>query len=218
MVLVRKVGIGPVPHGPPQGAYSSGPYGSPPQYGTPPGHWPQQAPAQQPQSGVSIGRIVLGVVLGIVIVISVGYVWISFGGTSSRSSSSSSSLGGSVPEAPKLSLRNPQIITDEDLVVSAGGSQMRGFSIPSSRPVKVAVDGKQDTAKGFNVYVMKDSEWTNFKAHEEFRYVPVLSSPKTRSFSNTADLPTGSWCVVVQNSENIINDMTVHVKVIVDPD
>jgi hypothetical protein len=166
---------------------------------------------------VSIGRIVLGVVLGILIVISFGYVWISIGGTSSGRSSSTSSLGESLPEPPRLALRNPQIVTNEDLVVSAGGWQMRGFSIPSSRPVKVAVEGKQDTAKGFNVYLMEDSDLANFKAHQQFSYVPALSSPKTRSFSKTAELPTGSWCVVVQNSENIMNDMTVHLSVIVDP-
>ena len=95
---------------------------------------------------------------------------------------------------------------------------MRGFSLPSSGPVKVVIEGKQDTAKGFNVFVMEASDWPTFKARKPFEYVPALSSKKTRSYSKTTDLPAGAWCLVVQNSENIINDMTVHVKVIVDPD
>ena len=95
---------------------------------------------------------------------------------------------------------------------------MRGFSLPSSRPVKVVIEGKQDTAKGFNVFVMEASDWPTFKSRKQFEYVPTLSSVKTRSYSKTANLPAGAWCVVVQNSENIINDMTVHVKVITDPD
>lgn len=167
---------------------------------------------QQPKSDVNLGRIVLGVVLGIVILISFGYVFISVSG------GTSSSLNGSLPPSPNLSLRSPQIVTDEDLVVSAGGSQMRGFTLPSPRPVKVAVEGKQDTAKGFNVHVMTQSEWEKFKAGEAFRHIPALSTPKTRTFSHTANLPAGAWCVVVHNSENILNGMTVHVKVIVDPD
>lgn len=211
-------GYGPAPQGHPlQGGYGPGPFphGPPPQYGAPPGNWPQQPPVQQPQSGVSLGRIVLGVIVGFVILIFFGYI------LSSITSPKGNSLtfgNGSLPEAPKLTLRSPQIVTDEDFVVSAGGAQMRGFTIPSTRPVKVSVEGKQDTAKGFNVYVMEDSDWTKFKAEQRFEYVPSLSSLKTRSYAKTKTLPAGSWCVVVQNSENILNDMTVHVQVVVDPE
>jgi hypothetical protein len=158
-----------------------------------------------------------------VILISFGYIFSSL--TSPKGNSltvGGGSLpdvgGGSLLDAPKLTLRSPQVVTDEDLVVGAGGSQMRGFTIPSSRPVKVAVEGKQDTAKGFNVHVMDQDDWAKFKAGGEFRHVTALSAPKTRSFSQTATLSAGAWCVVVQNSENIFNDMTVHVKVVVDPD
>lgn len=165
-------GPGPGHHG----GYGPGPHGQPPHYGPPHGHWPQP-PAQQPQSDSSSGGggVWLGLVAGIAIAVVFGYAFLP------RSSSSSSSLGG-LPDVPKISLRSPRIVADEDLVVDAGGAQMRGFSLPSSRPVKVVIEGKQDTAKGFNVFVMEASDWPTFKARKPFEYVPALSSMKTRSY------------------------------------
>jgi len=177
------------------GAYGPGQghHGQPPYYGHPQGHWPQP-PAQQPQSDSnSGGGVWVGLVAGIGIAVIVGYAFLP------RSRGSSDSLE-SLPNLPSISLRSPRIVTDEDLVVDAGGAQMRGFSLPTSGPVKVVIEGKQDTAKGFNVFVMEPSDWSTFKARKRFEYVSALSSMKTRSYSKTANLPVGAWCVVVQNS------------------
>lgn len=108
---------------------------------------------------------------------------------------------------------------DEDLVVAASGSQMRPFSIESSSPVKLIVEGKQDTAKGFNVWVMDSDDWQQFKRNrQDSHYIIDLSAPQTRAYSSTSTLSPGTYCVVIENSENIFNSMTVHVKLIVDPD
>jgi hypothetical protein len=83
--------------------------------------------------------------------------------------------------------------------------------------VKIRVDGKQDTAKGFNVFVMSAAESQAFRSKRPFNYIQSLSAPKTRAFGGTATLPAGDWVVVIENSENLLRDMTVHLSVIVDP-
>jgi hypothetical protein len=160
-----------------------------------------------------LGRIVLGVVLGFVILGSALYILSAVRPQRERARDTSPSLFSD----PASIVRTPQIVVDEDLVVPASGAQMRGFTLPSGRPVGLTVDGRQDTAKGFNVFVMTEAEWQNFRAKERFSYHSGLSAPNTRAFRQTSTLPPGNWCVVVQNSENLINGMTVHVKLVVDP-
>jgi hypothetical protein len=120
------------------------------------------------------------------------------------------------PPRPAVA-RSPQVVVDEDLVASASGAQMRSVALKSSRPVLVAVEGKDNTGKGFNVYVMTEADWERFRSRRAFDFVQALSRPKTRSFSQTATLAAGTWCVVVENSENLLRAATVHLKVVVDP-
>jgi hypothetical protein len=113
-------------------------------------------------------------------------------------------------------IRSPQVLFDEELAVSAAGAQMRSFTLPSPRPISVEVRGVKNSDKGFMVYVMEESEWENFKTGK-FRHVPEFEGLKIRSSEHTGALPAGSWAVVVQNSENILNTMVVQVRVVSDP-
>ncbi|HEY1696047.1 MAG TPA: hypothetical protein VGG39_27960 [Polyangiaceae bacterium] len=134
--------------------------------------------------------------------------------------------GGVTPQGPGVGglpslvgrvARQPQVIVDEEIAVTAeGGAQMRSFTLPSDRPVFVEVEGRKNADKGFMVYVMASNEWENFKSGK-FRHIPEFQGLKVRSFSHTGELPAGSWAVVVANSENIFNTMVVHVRVVSDP-
>ena len=115
-------------------------------------------------------------------------------------------------------VRGKQVVFDESLSVDSGGAQMRGFTIPSPRPVQVSVTGLKDTDKGYSVYVMNQSEWENFKAKKEFRHIPSFEGLKVKTMTHTETLPTGSYALVVANTENIFNSMVVGVKVVTDPD
>lgn len=193
-----------------------GPQGQPPQGWPPQGQQgPQWGPTPPPQKqGLSGERILLGVVLIPIILFSAWYVLKAL-----NPSGSSSAAGPSKYLAdPAAAVRSPQVVTDEEMVVSAGGAQSLSFTLPSERPVKVTVRGVRDTAKGYNVYLMKDEDWSDFKAHRQFNYFEKLSYLKTGGFEKTATLPPGRWNIVVHNSENILNDMSVHIKVVVDPD
>jgi len=81
----------------------------------------------------------------------------------------------------------------------------------------VLTEGVKHTDKGYNVYLMQASEWDNFKGHKEFNHMPSFHGLKVRSFTYTDTVPAGAWMVVVQNSENILNTMVVHLKIVSDP-
>ncbi len=164
-------------------------------------------------------------VIGVGVLAAIGFVvFQSLRTSATHSPNLSDSLHTSAPYAPSapgVPLRqvvtNPQVIIDEELAVSAGGWQSRSFTLPSPRPIQVATEGKKHTDKGFSLYVMNSSELQHFKQKTTFRHIPALQGLKVRSFSNTATLPAGEWAVVVANSENIINTMVVHLRVVADP-
>lgn len=114
-------------------------------------------------------------------------------------------------------LATPQVIVDEELAVPASGWQARTFTLPSARPIQLAVEGKSHVGKGFTVYVMDVTEIDNLRQKKTFMHVPALQGLKTLSFSKTATLAAGNWAVVVVNSENILNTMVVHLRVVSDP-
>lgn len=129
-----------------------------------------------------------------------------------------SSGTGPVAGAAAVVLRGgPEIVADEEFTVDAGGSQMRGFGLPGPRPVKVEVLGRRDTDKGFSVYMIDQSEWDAFKAGRKFEQYPTFEGLKVRSMTKTASMPAGRYAVVVRNSENMFNSMSVHLKITVDP-
>lgn len=111
----------------------------------------------------------------------------------------------------------PQVIVDEEVAIGAHGWQSRGFTLPSARPIQVIADGKTHADKGFTVYVMSSDELDHFRNRATFHHISELQGLKIRSFSQTARLAAGAWTVVVQNSENIINTMVVHLRVVSNP-
>ncbi|HEX4422776.1 MAG TPA: hypothetical protein VH165_32900 [Kofleriaceae bacterium] len=114
-------------------------------------------------------------------------------------------------------LSNPQVLYDEELAVGQGGWQSRGFTLPTARPIQVVAEGRRNTDKGFTVYVMKTDELEHFRSRVTFQHIPALQGLKIRSFTSTATLPAGAWTVVVQNSENLLRTMVVHLRVVSDP-
>lgn len=114
-------------------------------------------------------------------------------------------------------LRDTQVLVDETTAVSAGGLHSYTFSLPSSRPVRVVVEGVRETAKGFDVRMVRPEELEKVQAGLDFRHIPDLSGLKVQSMDKTARLSPGQWALVVSNTQNIMNTMQVRVRVIADP-
>jgi hypothetical protein len=115
------------------------------------------------------------------------------------------------------STAQPFVVSDEELTVAARAWRGPGFTLPSSRSVHLIVEGKQHTDKGFRVYVMAPEEVARFEKRKPFKDVPAFEGLKVHTFDKTGTLPAGSWCVVVHNSENVLQPMVAHLRVVVNP-
>lgn len=64
---------------------------------------------------------------------------------------------------------------------------------------------------------MRSEDVPKFSQHQAFHNNPAFDGVKVRSLSHTDTLPAGSWSLVVQNTENLLNTLIVHVKIVGDP-
>lgn len=110
-----------------------------------------------------------------------------------------------------------QVLFDEDLVVSSGGYQSRGFELTRRATVEVEVRGLKNTDKGFDSYVMSTENYERFSKGKAFEHFNRFQGLKISGSTNTGDLAAGSYTLVVQNKYNLMRGMTVHVRVTVNP-
>jgi hypothetical protein len=118
----------------------------------------------------------------------------------------------------RLALATPRVLVDEDVAVNAKGWHVRGLTLAEPHSIQVVADGRAHADKGFSVYVMSASEFDDrFLKNKPFHALPSFEGVKVKSFAHTETLPSGTWDVVIQNSESGSGTMTVHVKIVSDP-
>ncbi len=118
----------------------------------------------------------------------------------------------------RIPLTGAQVLVDEDMTVHAGGWQVRGLTLPGARPIQVVAEGKDHAEKGFDVYVMSETEFNeHFSKKKAFHAAPSFEGTKVKSFTHTDPLPEGTWYVLVRNSENAEHAIVVHLRVVSDP-
>ena len=61
-------------------------------------------------------------------------------------------------------------------------------------------------------------QWHNFKAGKKFRHIPEFQGLKVAALRHVGTVPQGNSAVVIRNSENLVNSMTVRVKIVADPE
>jgi hypothetical protein len=121
------------------------------------------------------------------------------------------------PRPPVAVAPKPSTLVDEEIAVSTSRPQVRAFTLAASGRVEVRADGVKDTGKGFMLYVMPAEEVANFSQSKDFTHIREYEGKKVASFSHTGTLKAGSWAVVVQNSENLLRTMVVHLQIVRDP-
>jgi hypothetical protein len=109
------------------------------------------------------------------------------------------------------------VAVNEEMVVPAHEYQVRPFNVPATVPVQLTVQGEEDSKNGFRVFVTDAANCAAFAKTKQGRYYPPFYGLKVRSFAQTSPLPTGSYCAIVQNSENLFFSMTVRVQVVINP-
>lgn len=110
-----------------------------------------------------------------------------------------------------------ETLINEVMSVGAGSSTWRSFYIPRNQMIELAAQGVSHADKGFSVYVVDEAELSSVRSGRPFRHVPTLAATKTRAFVRHSPINSGQWYVVVMNTENIMNTMTVQVRVVSNP-
>lgn len=175
---------------------------------------------ERANEGTKRGASSLGKILGVVCLLGIGLVVLNASrGPMRAATGAARTVTGATPAPPAslLAAAKPQLVLDEELAVGARGWQSRGFTLSSPAPIQVVAQGVKHADKGFTVYVMASSELEHLKQHVEFQHISAFYGPKVRSLTRTATLGAGAWTVVVMNSENLLNTMVVHLRVVADP-
>ena len=120
--------------------------------------------------------------------------------------------------SPADVMRSPQVVCDETLTIGSGGSQGRGFELPSARPVQVEITGIRDTAKGFSVFCIDPADFERFSAGQKVPVLAAFRGQQVSSMKETHRMAAGRYMIVVNNSQNILNSLQVKLRITVDPD
>ncbi|MGD0678495.1 MAG: hypothetical protein ABSC94_24065 [Polyangiaceae bacterium] len=132
--------------------------------------------------------------------------------------SGSPDSAGAPPARFGLFVSSPQVLVDEDVVLGAAESQIRGLTLSEAHSIQVVAEGKAPADRSFSLYVMTASEYgDHFSKKKPFQHVGSFDGNKVRSFAHTETLPGGTWYVVLQNSEGGVRPTVVHLKVVSDP-
>ncbi|MDH5639670.1 MAG: hypothetical protein OEY28_00140 [Nitrospira sp.] len=115
-------------------------------------------------------------------------------------------------------VRGPKTIHDTSVAINAGnGWQALPFSLVTPREVLIEVTGEAHTAKGFDVFVIRAENMDTFRSGQDFHHVSKFQGLSAVNYKESHSLPAGTFYAVVVNSNNILNTMTVHVRVVTDP-
>jgi hypothetical protein len=156
----------------------------------------------------------LGVVLALTIGLAVGvYLLAAAARTPEAQLGGSPGVGGLIGAA----VRQPQVVFDEQVAIPAHSWQTRIFTLPDPRNVQLTAEGLTNVDKGFMLYVLPANECASFRPGAPMHVLPGFEGMKVRQFTNTGAMPQGQFCVLIENSENIINGMVVHMKLVTDP-
>ena len=135
----------------------------------------------------------------------------------SGATSAGNSYRAPVPAAAVNLVLPPQVVFDEEIAVDAHGWRSKGFALPHAQPVRLQVTGGEDTAKGFDIMLLENDDVKKLQAEQPFQKIVLFSADRVRSFTKTADLPAGTYNVVIRNSYNLLKTMSVHVKATANP-
>lgn len=117
------------------------------------------------------------------------------------------------PPPPPPNDPTAEVVCDKEVEVSAGGHGGITFTLARRANLRVVVTPVRDAAKGFSVYVMEEAEYANFTARREFVHFPALGGKDVAAIDANGAVAAGPYCVVIQNSENLMFSMRVHVRI-----
>jgi hypothetical protein len=119
-------------------------------------------------------------------------------------------------EAVQAKELQPTEVINEEWVVPAGSYQSVSFTVSASGPMHLEVQPVRHTEDGFSLGVV-DPENLNACLGRTSRACDTVGGfqgPRVRAYQHTGEMEPGRWTFYVQNSENIFQDITVRVRLV----
>ena len=121
-------------------------------------------------------------------------------------------------KAPADAPSDPTDLTDADWIVKAGSNKTFSFTLPKAAPVHISVAGVKNADKGFTILVAsQDDVNACVVTPSGCKGIPGFGGMGVKSLDHTDTIPAGSWAFILINSENMMNALTAHVHIVVNP-
>jgi hypothetical protein len=106
---------------------------------------------------------------------------------------------------------NPVTLLNGNYNVAAGSHLVNEIDLSQDSLLSINISCNSDCAKGYNVYLIEKSEYVNFQTRKRSQVFSNFTGERLleHSYSDSDRVTAGKYLLIVQNSENIMNTMTV---------
>jgi len=119
--------------------------------------------------------------------------------------------------SPATSAASPaKKLADDDVVVKPKHAQFYTLTGPGT--LHIAIYGRKHADKGFWVLAKSgQKEAVELQVTTNIKGRGMVEGEKARSFTRDITVPVGPYVVAIVNSENLVEAITVHVRLVMDP-
>lgn len=126
-------------------------------------------------------------------------------------------IEGKVEEKIDETIEGTKTLFDEEYAIPSGGRSVKTFEISSKTKINLKILCVRDCDKGFTILLMPENEIKAYSSKQKVNYVPKFSAQRVKNMDSTDFIDKGSYALVMVNSENIFNRMTIHAKLTTNP-
>ena len=105
-------------------------------------------------------------------------------------------------------------VVDAEWVIKANEAHSEAFTTAQQVTLQVTVKGTKNADKGFRVRVVNAEDVTSCRVKGgTCRELPAWKQEAMKAFTKMDKIPPGKWALLVENDQNIVKSMIVHVVV-----
>lgn len=104
---------------------------------------------------------------------------------------------------------SPVTLLNGNYDVGAGSHSVNEINLSQNSLLTINISCNSECAKGYNVYLIEKSEYVNFQRGKSFNVYANFRGERLLDHHYSDRVTAGNYLLIVQNSENMLNTMTV---------
>lgn len=109
---------------------------------------------------------------------------------------------------------NAKTVVDAEWIIKAHEARSEVFTIKQQAILQADIKGTKNADKGFRVRVINAEDVTSCRVKGgTCRELPAWKQEAMKAFTKMDKIPPGKWALLVENDQNIVKSMIVHVVV-----